>query len=150
MLKHLSIIQHNLGKSLSAQYSLFQIGIKRKADILVIQEPYINRKSKQPLRHQGYTMIIPPTTNNTHPRVAIYIKNISTINYLHRLDLKTDTDSIILEIQQPGFLPFLLINIYNEKDINRVYTLERLLPNLNLEREGKEILLIGDLNSHHS
>ena len=82
--------------------------------------------------------------------MAIYIKNISNINHLHRLDLKTDTDSIILEIQQPGFLPFLLINIYNEKDLNRVYTLERLLPNLNLEREGKEILLIGDLNFHYS
>ena len=88
------------------------------------------------------------------PRTAIYIRTEAAIKHKQRDDLSTDNDLIVLEISGPTER-FLLLNIYNEKELAEdstsqhqgVRTVERAL--LHLQLTSMPFLIAGDFNSHH-
>ena len=142
IINNINILQYNTARSSLIQETLLDIGVKRKADILLIQEPRVfNRNST--IKHPAYITILPFKED---PRVVVYIRKTSFIRYNLRLDLIDNPDILILEINNPNIKPFYLINIYNKLNINKERTIERALLPLKLD---KPTLLVGDFNSHH-
>ena len=145
IINNIKILQHNTAKNQLILETILEIGIKEKADILLIQEPRIYN-SNSSIRHPSYINILPYKDN---PRVSIYIRKESNIRFHLRLDLIDDPDLLILEINNKNIQPFYIINLYNElRDYNnkKERTIERALIPLKLD---KPALIGGDFNAHH-
>ena len=97
---------------------MLEIAFQRKADLILIQEPYVFRKDSAfySIPHPAFNLILPET--DTRPRVSIYIRRKATFQYIPRLDICNNPDIQILEIL--GNLErFLVFNIYNKKELER-------------------------------
>ena len=144
---NINILQYNTVKNALIQETLLEIGKERNTNIIIIQEPRIFNK-RDSIQHPAYISTLPYKEN---PRVLIYIKKErKDIKFNLRLDLSEDPDLLILEINSPYFLPFYIINIYNELNINnkgkKERTIERALISLKLD---KLALIAGDFNTHY-
>ena len=102
--------------------------------------------------HLSYSLVLPKL--DKRPRTAIYIRTEAAIKHKQRDDLSTDNDLIVLEISGPTER-FLLLNIYNEKELAEdstsqhqgVRTVERAL--LHLQLTHTPFLIAGDFNCHY-
>ena len=76
--------------------------------------------------------------------VLMYISE--SLNFNHREDLDFDLESISVEIKVGKYKPFLVTTIYRppDKPVSYFDQIESLI--ITIELEGKESILIGDLN----
>src|SRR6202789_1644231 len=116
----ISFIQHNVGKRQEAQQTLLEIGFRRKTDIILVQEPSTwkdrQKGSYFSIPHPTFNLIL-PSNLAIRPRVAIYIRKTSFLQYRNREDICKDIDIIVLEIHG-RFKRVLLFNIYNERQLD--------------------------------
>ena len=145
-INNINILQHNTAKNSLIQETILEIGLERKVDIILIQEPRIYN-SRNSISYLAYNILIPYKNN---PRVLIYIKKNIPIRSFIRLDLVDDPDLLLIEVNIKGIQPFYIINIYNELNNsinnNKERTIERALIPLKLD---KPALIGGDFNAHH-
>jgi hypothetical protein len=140
--KSIRILQHNCAKSNTIMDTFLHIGIQ-KADILLIQEPWI--REDKTLSHPNYITFIPTGPN---PRVATFVSKTLSLECIYRSDWTEDPDILPLEIQQ-GNDKLLIMNIYNEKrnfNNENLWTVERTLQYLDLPPKA---IVCGDFNAHH-
>jgi hypothetical protein len=103
-----------------------------KYDILLIQEPWIGEigsSNRGPPAHRAWQLFIPIQSIHTGdcPRVLTYIRhNRSDLKVTLCSHLALDPDYQIVEITQKPHPPIFIINIYNGKDTNNTYTIDRI------------------------
>ena len=131
-------------------HTCLELAFKAKIDFVLIQEPWIAEDNIGTVSHPAYIAILPPRKENVRPRVAIYARKDTKYSYTARPDITADPDILVLQISGPGLEPFQLINLYNERDLEKDggdYTIERSLQHLKPE---KRTIICGDFNAHHS
>jgi ribonuclease HI len=158
------IIQHNTNRQETATITVLEEGYQLAADIVLLQEPYCYRIRGAfiPVQHPSYNLIAPIGYTSypslpKRPRVLAYIRKEIGLEISPRFDLVSDPDLQAIEVQGPE--PFLLLNLYNEKEVRggqssqqpsrqdrEAYTVQRLLLGLQLQQP---FLLAGDFNLHH-
>ena len=162
----IKLIQHNANRQEAAHHSVLQQGLENAADIILLQEPYCPKVEGVyiGLQHSAYNLVIP--IDNTalsaipaRPRVLVYIRKASNLEYTPRYDLFNDLDMQAIEVI--GLETFLIYNIYNEKERDgpnlspsqnrlrqrrRYTTIERLLLHTQIQ---EPTILVGDFNLHH-
>ena len=113
-------------KSTLAMHSILETAVLT-ADIVMIQEPWIGPNITT-VSHPSFDCILPGgVTPTSHPRVALFFsKTHPSLRIQPRDDLLQDPDAQAFEVQTPAIPPILIYNIYNQKDGNGDFTLERL------------------------
>jgi hypothetical protein len=125
-----------------------------KFDILLIQEPWIGEirnGNRGPPAHKAWQPIIPIQTirKGDRPRILTYARhNRSDIKITMRSDIAIDPDFQILEVTQKPHPPIFIINLYNGKDTNNIYTIDR-LKQIPVPQQQMAIYT-GDWNIHHT
>ena len=149
-------MQHNTNIKQEVMHSCLQSALELAIDFVLIQEPWIafdNNSVAYTITHPSYYCILPSTSHNIRPRVAIYARKQTNYQFCHRTDLTQDSDIIIIDVSGSNIETFQIINIYNEKslnsELNNSYTVERSLQNIQLSHEN-ETLISEDFNAHHS
>jgi ribonuclease HI/exonuclease III len=151
-------IQVNLNKQAAAHDTALQIALETQTDILLLQEPYCPRNYQTDryigLQHSAYYLLTPQPTSSyanirEKPRVLAYIRKAARLEFSPRYDLANDPDLQIIEVI--GEEPFLVVNVYNERQRLQsgglgLTTVERLLQHLTLCQPA---IIAGDFNLHH-
>jgi hypothetical protein len=123
-----------------------------KFDILLIQEPWIGEISsgnRGPPAHKAWQPIIPIQTirKGDRPRILTYARhNRSDIKVTMRSDIAIDPDFQIIEVTQKPHPPIFIINLYNSKDANNIYTIDR-VKQIPVPQQQMAIYT-GDWNMH--
>ena len=87
---------------------------------------------------------------NKRARICAFVsKTNRKLNCTHRIDILNDSDCQILQISIENLRNLKLINLYNEKDEDLIYTNDRILSDLKFDSTN-QILLCEDFNAHHS
>ena len=68
----IKILQVNLNRNPSATESALETAIELKADLIVIQEPWVTNDNARSIAHQSFTQILPPD-NGLRPRTLVYV-----------------------------------------------------------------------------
>ena len=127
---------------------------RNKAEIVLFQEPWINQNDFTTISHPSFLAIIPKPENpqingsGTKIRVLTFIKKNIPVNITItlRLDIINDLDVQILSISGINLKEVLLFNIYNERNIDNIWTINR-LTRIQLP---KRAIISGDLNYYYS
>jgi hypothetical protein len=125
-----------------------------KFDILLIQEPWIGEISngnRGPPAHKAWQPFIPIQAihRGDQPRGLTYTRlNRSDIKITICSDLALDPDFKILEVTQKPHPPICIFNLYNGKDTNNIYTIDR-LKQIPVPQQQMAIYT-GDWNLHHA
>ena len=129
-----------------------EINLKLKINYILFQEPYIDINIMITISHFAYYYII-PESEKIRPKVMIFAKKSSRFQFCQRLDICSDTDILIIDINDsvnPNAEVIQLINVYNEKSLaenSNEWTVKRSLKNI---ISHLNIIIYEDFNSHHS
>ena len=147
----IQFLQQNVDRNPHKMHTCLEIGLELKIDYILFQEPYIDMTTKATISHSAYYCII-PESEETRPRVMIFVKKSSRFQFCQRSDICPDTNILIIDINDsanPNAEVIQLINVYNEKSLaenSNEWTvkksLKNIIPHLN-------IIICGDFNSHH-
>jgi hypothetical protein len=130
-MKPLPLLQRNTQRSNFKTHTILN-ETAGKFNILLIQEPWISEigsGNRGPPAHRAWQLFIPIQTICTgdRPRVLTYIRhNRSDLKVTLHSDLALDPDFQILEITQKPHPPIFIVNLYNSKDTNNIYTIDRI------------------------
>ena len=94
---NVTFLQHNVGHSYPNTISLLEIGLERKADFILVQEPKI-LQDHHAISHPSYTCIL-PEYNGKRPRVAIYMLKTQKSSFCVRTDICNSLDLLIINIK---------------------------------------------------
>src|SRR6266496_539053 len=97
----MKFVQHNINKTKEVLFSILEISLENKVDILLLQEPYTPKISGQYIAIQYSTFYtIPPELNPSvyRPRVLTYIRKNANIQFNPRYDIHNDPDMKITTI----------------------------------------------------
>ena len=122
-----------------------EIGLELDTDFILFQEPYFQNNCT--ISHPAYNVILPSSTS-IRPRVAIFHRKLSRLQFCQRDDLSS-SDLLVIDILGSSYNNLQLINIYNEKSLepgNLDYTIEQALVHMT---PSKNTILGGDFNAHH-
>jgi len=152
----INFVQHNVNRKKEAHFSVLENCLQKKIDIVLLQEPYLPQINGYhiAINHTAFYTIPPKISPNLskiekRPRVITYIRKSAQIQFNPRYDICNDSDLQIIDILGIPE-PFLIYNIYNEKELgaeNRLFTIDRLLLHQTMD---KPTLLVGDFNLHHT
>jgi hypothetical protein len=151
-IEKIQFLQQNVDRNDSKMHMCLQTGLELNIDFVIFQEPFINTNSMTTISHSSYYCIM-PESENIRPRVMIFAKKNSRFQFCQRSDICSDTDLLIIDINDslnPKSEVIQLINIYNEKSLsndNNEWTVKRSLQNI---IPNKNTILCGDFNAHHS
>lgn len=147
--KSLRIIQANLNRSPQATETTLERGIREKADLILIQEPWIIVEDEQEgysdarsISHPNYRQILPDNLRQ-RPRVLLYVS--SSLAYEVNLIQTNDSDLLSASVID-GRETIQVVNLYNEKNEEGIRTIERALYSLPLL---PNTILLGDFNIRH-
>src|SRR5436190_10544012 len=115
----IQFLQQNVDKNPHKMHTCLEISLELKIDYVLLQEPYINMTIKTTISHSAYYYII-PENGEIKPRVMIFAKKDLRFQFCQRLDICSDTDILIIDIndsQNTKAEVIQLINIYNEKSL---------------------------------
>ena len=115
-----------------------------KPDIIGISETKLDKTVNDCDVHISVYRVIRRDRNCYGGGVLMYISE--SLNFNHREDLDFDLESISVEIKVGKYKPFLVTTIYRppDKPVSYFDQIESLISTTDLE--GKESILIGDLN----
>src|SRR5437773_7574702 len=148
----IQFMQQNIDKNSSKMHTCLQIDLKLNIDFVLFQESFINTNSMTTISHLAYYCIM-SESEKIRSRVMIFAKKTSRFQFCQRSDICSDTDIIIIDINDslnPETEVIQLINIYNEKSLaenNNEWTIKRSLQNI---IPAKNTIICGDFYSHHS
>jgi hypothetical protein len=142
----IKILQANLNRSGPATESTLERAIELKADLLVIQEPWVTEDYSRSILHQSFNQILPLDTN-LRPRTLVYVSRTFQPSVSLAISSPKDPDLLVIDIIE-GNAKLQLLNVYNEDDQAGVgpKTLERCLFHRQL---SPNTILLGDFNIHH-
>ena len=144
--RKLTILQYNVNHSAhKIQIPFLQQLDPRVHHVVAIQEPWVSLSNKNTVTHPGYHTILPDAA---YPRTAIYIsKEINTQAWSAK-EYSGDLITVRLDI---GDRWINILNCYNPSGPTGNHTLGTLplIERATQEKEGEEILLLGDFNLHH-
>jgi exonuclease III len=153
----ITFLQHNTANSNLIHHTLLDIGVKKRIDFLLIQEPWVfcekneNQEIEKfsTIQHSAFFSILP--AGKIRPRVVIYVRKNTNYQFTNRLDVCTSNDVLFLDVFGENIDSFQLINLYNEKGLgeNKAYTVERLLDKISRNQE-LPLLFCGDFNAHYN
>ena len=115
----IQFLQQNVDKNGSKMHTCLQIGLKLNVDFVLFQKPYVNTDIMTIISHSAYYCIM-SESEKIRPRVMIFAKKSSRYQFCQRSDICSDTDILILDINDslnPNAEVIQLINIYNEKSL---------------------------------
>jgi len=101
-------------------HTCLQISLELNIDFILFQEPFVNTDSITTISHSAYYCIM-PESEKIRPRVMIFAKKNSRFQFCQRLDICSDTDILIININNslnPNTESIQLINIYNKKSLS--------------------------------
>ena len=148
----IQFLQQNVNKNDSKMHTCLQIDLKLNIDFILFQESFINTNTMTTISHSAYYCIM-SESEKIRSRVMIFAKKSSRFQFCQKSDICSDTDIIIIDIND--FLNsktevIQLINIYNEKSLaknSNEWTVKRslknIIPHLNT-------IICEDFNSHYS
>ena len=88
------IIQGNVNRSSQATETILELGVSEKADIILLQEPWIHRSREEgytrSINHGSFIPIRPEIGKEVRPRVLAYRRQESQIQV--SLDLNSNPD----------------------------------------------------------
>ena len=148
----IQFLQQNIDRNPHKMHTCLEVGLELKIDYILFQEPYINMATKTTISHSAYYCII-PENEETRPRVMIFAKKSSRFQFCQRSDICSDTDILIIDIndsQNTKAEVIQLINIYNEKSLaenSNEWTIKRSLKKI---IPYTNAIICGNFNSHHS
>src|SRR2546423_12552951 len=102
-------------------HTCLEIDLELKINYILFQEPYIDENTMITISHSAYYCII-PESEKIRPRVMIFAKKSLRFQFCQRLDICSDTDILIIDINDslnPETEVVQLINIYNEKSLSK-------------------------------
>ena len=148
----IQFLQQNVDKNDSKMHTCLQIDLKLNIDFILFQEFFVNTNIMTTISHSAYYCIM-SESEEIRFKVMIFAKKSSRFQFCQRSDICSDTDMIIIDIN--NFLNsetevIQLINIYNEKSLienNNEWIVKRSLQNI---ISAKNIIICEDFNSHHS
>ncbi|KIM94776.1 hypothetical protein OIDMADRAFT_45689 [Oidiodendron maius Zn] len=123
----LKILQVNLNRSGPATESALQTAIELRADLIVVQEPWVIRDNTRSIAHQSFTQIL-PLSNGLRPRTLVYLSKAFRPLVSLATTSPKDPDLLVVDIQE-GSTKIQLLNVYNKADQVRegLRTLDRCL-----------------------
>src|SRR6266480_5745514 len=148
----IQFLQQNADKNGSKMHTCLQIGLELNIDFVLFQEPFVNTDSMTTISHSAYYCIM-PESEKIRPRVMIFAKKNSRFQFCQRSDICSDTDILIIDINDSlnsNAEIIQLTNIYNEKSLSEgsnEWTVKRSLQNIT---PAKNSIVCGDFNAHHS
>jgi hypothetical protein len=141
------LFQHNCARFTNVMQSCLEYAKNNKIDLILIQESWI--RDQKTISHSNYTCII-SRISNKRARVCSFVsKTNHKLSCTYQVNIINDSDCQILQISIENLRNLKLINLYNEKDENLIYTNDQILSNLKLSFTD-QILLYEDFNAHHS
>src|SRR5436189_437023 len=148
----IQFLQQNVDKNSNKIYICLQIGLELNIDFVLFQESFINTDSMTTISHSAYYCIM-SESEKIRPRVMIFAKKSSRYQFCQRSDICSDTDILIIDINDSlnsDAEVIQLINIYNEKSLaenSNEWTVKRSLKDV---IPHANTIICGDFNSHHS
>jgi hypothetical protein len=142
----LRIIQANVNKSAQATESLLEYAIQSESDIILIQEPWIFKdkttqfKDCRSINHSSFRALIPLHDKQTRPRTLVYTSRLLQIQ---GNPLFSEPDCQSFEVRDTEEASLQVVNPYNEKDRNGIWTVDKCLFNFTLLPES---LVLADFN----
>jgi len=115
----IQFLQQNVDKNDSKMHTCLQIDLELNIDFVLFQESFINTNTMTTISHSAYYCII-SESEKIRFRVMIFAKKSSRFQFCQRSDICSDTDIIIIDINDslnPETEVIQLINIYNEKSL---------------------------------
>ncbi len=98
-------------------HTYLQIKLELNIDFILFQESFVNTNSMTTISHLAYYCIM-SESEIIRSRVIIFAKKNSRFQFYQRLDICSDTDILIIDINDSlnsDTEVIQLINIYNEK-----------------------------------
>ncbi len=115
----IQFLQQNVDKNDSKMHTCLQIDLELNIDFILFQEPFVNTNTMTTISHSAYYCIM-SESEKIRPRVMIFAKKSSRFQFCQRSDICSDTDIIIIDINDSlnsETEVIQLINIYNEKSL---------------------------------
>src|SRR6266536_5362131 len=115
----IQFLQQNVDKNDSKMHTCLQIDLKLNIDFILFQESFVNTNTMTTISHSAYYCIM-PESEKIRPRVIIFAKKNSRFQFYQRSDIYSDTDILIIDINNSlnsDTKVIQLINIYNEKSL---------------------------------
>jgi hypothetical protein len=149
--RNLKILQINVNRSSLATEGALEYARDLDIDLIAVQEPWITtsdngndyRKARS-ITHPSYNCIVPsPTSPSTRPRTLLYFRRDLGLELAQKDLGDSDLQSIDIRDKRNQLT---LLNIYNERDVNNIWTLDRTLYKLPIP---KSTILLGDFNIHY-
>src|SRR6266496_5080163 len=116
----IQFLQQNIDKNDSKMHTCLQIDLKLNIDFILFQESFVNTNTMTTISHSAYYCIM-PESEKIRPRVMIFAKKSSRFQFCQRSDICSDTDIIIIDINDSlnsSAEVIQLINVYNEKSLS--------------------------------
>ena len=113
----MKFVQHNVNRTREVLFSILEISLENKVDILLLQELYTLKISGQYIiiQYSVFYTISPELNPSVYrPRVLMYIRKNAKIQFNFRYNIYNDLDIQIIKITGIEE-PFLIYNIYNKK-----------------------------------
>jgi hypothetical protein len=129
------IIQANVGRG-SAAHDLL---LSHKADVILVQEPWTDKKKQLTKTHPRYSLFGPITCWNSRPRVLTYVRRDLPA---HLLPQPASRDIVAIQI-----LGLTVVNVYRPP--GDVVTPGSVLSTLLDFSPPQNTLLAGDFNTYH-
>ena len=143
----IKVLQVNLNRSALATESALQVAIELRADLVVVQEPYIILGDlPRSINHPSFVQVLPLDVL-PRPRVLVYISRTIKPVVSQAVNSPQDPNILVINIIE-GNQKVQLFNIYNkdnQKGTGR-NTLDRAIyPS----RVSSNTVVLGDFNTHH-
>jgi hypothetical protein len=116
----IQFLQQNVDKNDNKMHTCLQIDLELNIDFILFQEFYVNTDSMTTISHSAYYCIM-SESEEIRSRVMIFAKKNSRFQFCQRSDICSDTDILIIDINDSlnsNTENIQLINIYNEKSLS--------------------------------
>src|SRR5216117_1075515 len=115
----IQFLQQNIDKNDSRMHICLQINLKLNIKFVLFQEFFVNINIMTIISHSAYYYIM-SESEEIRSRIMIFAKKSSRFQFCQKSDICSDTDMIIIDINDSlnsETEVIQLINIYNEKSL---------------------------------
>lgn len=122
------------------------------ADVVITQHPFWRTGYEQ--THPSFEHLV-PSFNHIRPRATFWVTRTRpdlSFSLLSTVITDLTGDAAVLEVRQANSDPFIIVNVYNEKpldkNIHQEYTMTRIFNEL--ASLSTRCIITGDMNAHHT
>src|SRR5438034_3604057 len=117
----IQFLQQNVNRNDSKMHTCLQIDLKLNINFVLFQESFVNTDTMTTISHSAYYCIL-SESEEIRSRIMIFTKKSSRFQFYQKSDICSDTDIIIIDINDSlnsETEVIQLINIYNEKSLTK-------------------------------